>query len=223
MIPTDPSSALDRLADRSTSSLADLAEERDRIARDLHDHVVQRLFIVGLKLAGATQQCDLSGPLEEALAEIDSAIAEIRSVIYSLQRPRAVAIGGDGVVRAMIEHVIGDLVPVLGHQPVVNFDGPLDEVHDEVISEAAVVVRELLVNALKHADCHQTWVTATALGNWLSIEVADDGDGVRSLHPAQGGTGLRSLAQRARRNGGSFEVRPRDPSGTVVRWTVPVA
>lgn len=222
MIPTDPSNALDRLADRSANCLGDIAEERDRIARDLHDHVVQRLFIVGLKLAGATQHCALDEPIEQALAEIDAAITELRSVIFGLQRPRAVAAAGNGVVRELIERVVGDLVPVLGHRPVVHLDGPLDDVDDAVVSEAAVVVRELLVNALKHAGCQQTWVTATALGNWFSVEVADDGDGVRTLHPAQGGTGLRSLAQRAQRNGGSFEVRPRDPAGTVVRWTVPL-
>lgn len=195
----------------------DLADERDRIARDLHDRVVQRLFVVGLRMADAVERPDLRDRVVVLLEEIDESIAELRSAIYHLQRRN----GLDDVHRSL-ERMVEEVSPMLGHRPVLELDGPLDDVGSELITEAGIVVRELLNNVLKHAGCSHTWVRVAVDQGWLNVLVSDDGNGARTLHPAQGGTGLRSLAERAKRNGGRFDVAARAPRGTVVRWAVPI-
>jgi signal transduction histidine kinase len=200
----------------ATDVYCDLADERDRIARDLHDRVVQRLFVVGLRLADAVERPDMRDRVAVLVEEIDESIAELRSAIYHLQRPN-----GLGDVRRSLTRMVDEVVPILGHQPVLEMDGPLEQVGSELITEAGVVVRELLNNVLKHAGCSRTWVRVAVEQGWLTVMVSDDGNGARTLHPAQGGTGLRSLAERAQRNGGRFDVAARAPHGTVVRWAVP--
>lgn len=250
-----PSSALDRLASGATPPLewSDLADERDRIARDLHDIVVQRLFLVGLRMARSAGQHPEDSELTEILDDIDRSIADLRAVIYGLQRPRAIigveswrdrpvtaanesdgASSGlqivderadslpSGVGQQMISRIVADLADLIGHRPELEIDGDIDGVDDGILGECAVVVRELLINALKHANSSQTLVSVSVAEERITVVVEDDGDGVRTLHPAQGGTGLRSLSERARRNGGAFRVEPRAPRGTRVRWSVPV-
>jgi signal transduction histidine kinase len=201
----------------STKPYCDLADERDRIARDLHDRVVQRLFVVGLRLADAIERPDLRERAVALLDDIDESIAELRSSIYHLQRPN-----GLENIRLSLTRLITEVAPILGHDPVLEIDGEIERVPAELLSEAGIVIRELLNNVLKHADCSQTWVWVVVEQEWLSVTVADDGNGARTLHPAQGGTGLRSLAERAKRNGGRFEVAARQPRGTLVSWAVPV-
>lgn len=217
--------------------LRELAEERDRIAHELHDVVVQRLFLIGLQVARIAAEHDHDG-YERILDELDQSIGDLRAVVFALRRPRAIngvtshADGhyADGQTshsddgdfgRQVITKVVTDLEPIVGCEPEVEFVGEFNDLPDELLTECGLVIRELIINAHKHANGTKIWIRISALMNSISIVVEDDGDGVRTLHPAQGGTGLRSLAQRAERNGGTFRVAARKPNGTAVRWTVP--
>lgn len=246
MVVSSPSVALGRLAmrtDASSETWSDLAEERDRIARDLHDVVVQRLFIVGLKLADSARRRSDDDELKAIVDDIDRSIADLRAVIFGLQRPQAIIgvdpVGTDsepdgansaevmtprsGIGRHLIARILADLADLIGHRPQLDVSGDLDSVCDDLLTEAGVVVRELLINALKHAHSSQTWVSVEVSDGMITIVVEDDGDGIRTLHPAQGGTGLWSLTRRARRIGGDLLVQHRTPCGTRMSWSVPMA
>ena len=218
-------------------SLQELAEERDRIARELHDVVVQRLFLIGLQIARIAAKHE-DRDCEHILDELDQSIGDLRAVVFALRRPRGIngvmshqdaheLSGGTEEIEAsdfgrdLIAKVIADLRPILGREIEAEFVGEFVDIPDELLTECGLVARELIINAHKHSNGTRIWIRISSLMNSLSIVVEDDGDGVRTLHPAQGGTGLRSLAQRAERNGGHFRVAARKPNGTAVRWTVP--
>lgn len=206
---------------RLHSRLEELAvfEDRERIARDLHDTVIQRLFAVGLGLQGLARIVDppaAADRISAAVDEIDATIADIRSTIFALQ---ARAPGG---VRGQITAIVTSARATLGFLPRLAVDGMVDAVvPDEIGEQAVAVVREALSNIAKHARATRVDVRVAASDGWLVVGVDDDGIGIRrAAQPT--GHGLRNLTERAERLGGVAEIRSEPGEGTRLRWRVPL-
>jgi signal transduction histidine kinase len=203
-------------ADRERLALID---DRARIARDLHDHVIQRLFGTGLSLqaiaARTPQAADAIGAQVDA---IDAAIGEIRTAIFALaSRPAS-----GGALRHHVLDVAADATPGLAHPPLVTFAGPVDLlVTGELADDVLAVVRECLANAARHAEATRVEVSVAVDEESLVVTVDDDGVGLPA--GARRASGTRNLDERATRRGGSFELAARTGGGTRARWTVPVA
>jgi signal transduction histidine kinase len=203
-------------ADRARLALID---ERARIARDLHDHVIQRLFGTGLSLqAIAARTPDAADAIGAQVDAIDAAIGEIRTAIFALaSRPAS-----GGTLRHHVLDVAADATPGLANPPVVTFAGPVDLlVTGELADDVLAVVRESLANATRHANATRVEVSVAVDDDAVAVTVDDDGVG---LPPAsRRASGTRNLDERARRRGGSFELSARPGGGTRARWFAPVA
>jgi signal transduction histidine kinase len=205
------------LADRrrDTERLV-LLEERSRIAKDLHDTVIQRLFATAMTLTGAVRTAerrDVAARVQRAVDDLDETIRQIRSTIFALQVTAA-----EHGLRPRIHRVIDGAEETLGFAPEVRLDVPMDTaVDEEVASQLPAVLGEALSNAARHARARRVSVTVIA-GEEVVVRVVDDGVGIR---PGGRRSGLRNLAERAERLGGSFDVHPGDGGGTVLEWRVP--
>jgi signal transduction histidine kinase len=202
---------------------ATLLEERDRIARDLHDKVIQRLFATGLTLQGAARlsvRPEVASRLEQAVLDLDDTVREIRTTIFQLEVTR---LGRRPSLRTEVLGLTEELAPTLGFSPSVRFDGPVDTLVPAELQEPALaVLREALSNVARHAGASSADVTVSA-GDALTLSVQDDGRGIdegRSAHA--GGRGLPNLRARAERLGGKCAVGPGSGSGTRLVWTVPL-
>ncbi|MEM7273199.1 MAG: PAS domain S-box protein [Actinomycetota bacterium] len=195
-----------------------LAEDHDRIASELHDTVIQRLFVLGLGLQGLPDQIadpDVAGRVGEAVDTLDDIIRDIRTTIYGL-RDRSDPASG---LRQRVAQVVGEMEASLGFAPDLAFAGPVEEMTDAAVIEHLLpVVREALSNVARHAGASRATVTVRLAGDQLSLEVLDDGVGIPDNVNR---SGLGNLADRALALGGSFEVAPNQPAGTALRWTVP--
>ena len=196
-----------------------LYADRERIARDLHDTVIQRLFAIGLSLQGLSRVVDppsAGARIEAAVDELDLTIADIRSTVFALQAR------SDNGVRAEITRVVTEAREVLGFLPRVSFEGPLDTVAGADLTEAAAaVVREALTNAARHARATSIEVVVIASSQEFLVKISDDGIGIRRAS-SRTGHGLRNMASRAERLGGSLDVRSEPGEGTAITWRVPL-
>jgi signal transduction histidine kinase len=195
-----------------------VAEERDRIARDLHDLVIQRVFAAGMRLSSMlpTAEGGTAERLREVVAELDSVISDIRTTIFDLQTEGAARDG----LRASVRQLATDAGGRLGFDPRVRFAGPVDTVVDHEAGEQLLaVLRESLSNVIRHAAATSVEVDVTA-GHELVLRVSDDGLGASSDWGE--GFGLRNMAARADALGGSFALGAHSPCGTVVQWRVPL-
>ncbi len=195
----------------------EVADDRDRIARDLHDGVIQRLFAAGLHLQAAVNRPDVRERVVAVIDDLDRAITEIRAAIFTLHRPREVTIGLEHALRVCT----AEAARVLGHQPTLTLSGDLHAVPPELVHEATTVVRELFSNVAKHAGASHTWLSVVADGA-LTIGVDDDGIGIDPDTGSQAGDGLRNLRERARARGGNVVIADRPSRGTHVEWAVPL-
>ncbi|MEO6503371.1 MAG: GAF domain-containing protein [Jatrophihabitantaceae bacterium] len=205
------------LADaRSHQQRVILLEDRDRIARDLHDHVIQRLFAAGLSLQSLqTREHDpgTAAKLEQIVTDLDDTIRQIRTSIFDLRGPLAPA---SASVRARLVDVIADHGPQLGSEPTVRFIGPVDSLIDPALADELVaVLREALSNVARHAHATQVEVTLAVKADQLCLEVSDDGVGIGKTTRR---SGLANLEQRAVRRGGSMTVTSMPNEGTQLRW-----
>ncbi|MDB1086206.1 GAF domain-containing protein [Streptomyces sp. ACA25] len=203
-------------------------EDRDRIARDLHDLVIQRLFATGMLLEGAQRSVvepEARSRLTRAVDELDSTIQEIRTAIFALQQGPEEAPAG---LRTRVLRETATAVPTLGVRPSVVFTGPVDSRVGEVVAQHLVAaLREALSNAARHARASRIEVVVDVTVRLpdgreaVRLTVADDGVGM----PAEPGrrSGLRNLAQRAEALGGevSFGAGP-GGAGTTVIWEAPL-
>jgi signal transduction histidine kinase len=214
------------LADaRADQQKVALLEDRDRIARDLHDHVIQRLFAAGLTLQGLAGRLDsgAADKLGRVVNEIDDTIAQVRTTIFGLRGqlgPRT------GMARARVLEAVGELGELLPVEPLVRFAGPIDAVvGDELVDDIVAVVREALTNTARHSAADQVSVSMTATKEQLTLEITDNGVGIG---PGQRRSGLANLGHRAEAFGGTFDFgpAPAGPSthgeGTHLRWTIPL-
>lgn len=194
-----------------------LVGDRERIARDLHDLVIQRLFATGMSLQGLIRQERLEGEVADrinaAIAELDKTVKQIRQTIFALQDDGASA-GFRRRVMAEYEAVRG----LLDYQPELVFEGPVDtSIPEQIAVHAVAVVRELLSNVAKHSKADWAQVTVAVRGEELSVTVLDNGVGF--IEPARR-RGLSNIAKRADSFSGLFTIEPNIPKGTKARWQI---
>ncbi|MGE2725054.1 GAF domain-containing protein [Mycolicibacterium pulveris] len=195
----------------------DLLTDRDRIARDLHDHVIQRLFAVGLALQGAVpraESAELQHRLSEAVDNLQEVIQEIRTAIFDLHAGPA----GVTRLRQRLDAVVAQFSSPELHITA-QYGGPLSVVGVALADHAEAVVREAVSNAVRHADAAAVNVSVK-VDDELRIEVRDDGRGIPDDFTA---SGLDNLRHRAAQVDGDFSVARGDAGGTVLRWTAPLS
>ncbi|MGM1063516.1 GAF domain-containing protein [Saccharothrix sp. Mg75] len=198
-------------------------EDRDRIARDLHDLVVQRLFGLGLGLQGLNglvEQPLVAQRLQDFVTEVDQTIREIRRTIFSLQESPA----GDADLRVQLRRVVQDSTRLLGFEPALALDGPVDSVvPDHVRPDLLATLREALANAARHASAKRVDVEVSVdrAATWLRLVVRDDGAGLPAGRNRHTG-GLVNMAARATRWDGSCDVDSAGGRGVTVTWSVPL-
>ena len=192
--------------------------DRDRIARDLHDHVVQRIFATALsldRLSRALQPQDAAAAerLSQSVDELDQTMAEIRAAIFELH-------GEDGPEAATVRSSLAEVVrqATEGHdlRRDVRFRGPVDDLPRDLVADLVAVVRELVTNVVRHAAATRVTVTVGS-ANEVTVAVADDGIGLPEVTAR---SGLANVADRAERRGGRLRTSA-GQSGTQICWTVP--
>ncbi len=212
--------ALELAAARTDQQRLSVLEDRDRIARDLHDHVIQRLFATGLSvqsIAAATDEPATQARLIRAVEELDDTIRHIRTSIFALRTPPERV----RTVRAAVLEVAEQLTPALGMAPRTEFSGPLDTMVDPpVIADVEAVLREALTNVARHARASSVAVSVAVADGQLSLTVSDDGVGIARI---QRRSGLANLRTRAEQYGGTFQVRNDDEGGLRLSWSIPLA
>jgi signal transduction histidine kinase len=189
-----------------------LLEDRDRIARDMHDHVIQRLFATGLSLQSTSRLAEhptVRTRLDEAVDNLDAAIKDIRQTIFELHRAKPAY-----ELREEIAELVQASTQTLGFVPDLTIEGPLDSLTPELEADLVAVVREGLANVVRHAQASSASVRISIEGT-IQIEVADDGVGI-STTAVQ--SGLANLRERAQSHGGSLQLRARTPRGTALVW-----
>ncbi|MFC0542310.1 GAF domain-containing sensor histidine kinase [Kutzneria chonburiensis] len=202
-----------------TQWLLAVLADRDRIARDLHDHVIQRLFATGLGLQGTLRRAadpDVRARIQKAVEQLDETVREIRTSIFDLHTS-----GGNGMegLRRRLLDTVAELTADASPTPSVRISGAVDTlVPPSVAEHADAVVREALSNALRHARASELTLAVDA-GEDLVIRVGDDGIGIPSDVRR---SGLANLAERARACRGSFDVVARESGGTLLTWRVPL-
>ena len=216
--------ALELAATRTEAQRLSLYEDRDRIARDLHDLVIQRLYATGMSLEGTMPMItrpEVASRISNAVDAMDETIKEIRATIFDLQardtdRPD---------LRTDIVNVVEDMTPLLGFAPSLRLGAGLGgEIKPEVAEQALAALREALSNAARHAAASRVDVTVDAgTDGLLIVQVTDNGIGI----PADGRrSGLRNLASRAEKLGGELRLGPAEPDapspGTRLEWRVPL-
>ncbi|MFC9324141.1 GAF domain-containing protein [Kitasatospora sp. NPDC057015] len=212
--------AMELAGRRRDSEQVALLEERDRIARDLHDLAIQRLFATGMTLQGATRFIDhpeASARVLRAIDDLDETVRTIRSTIFGLRAKE----GGPAArgLRGRVVAAVDRAAAGLGFAPALRMDGLLDvRVPQPVGDEVVAVLAEALSNVLRHARAHTVDVTLSVAAE-LILTVTDDGVGIPDGAPR---SGLANLAERAERLGGSFRAGPRPGGGTVLVWRVPL-
>jgi len=196
-------------------------EDRERIARDLHDSVIQRLFATGLALQGVaarTTDEQVADRLTTAVEDLDDTVRHIRSTIFELQRRR---LPGRSIRQELLD-LVTEAGERLGLEPIVHFDGPIDSVvSGDLADHLLAVAREALTNVIKHAATPRLEVELAVRDDRLTLTVLDEGVGLPD--EAVGvGQGLTNLMARAHELGGGCDIDRREVGGTQVRWAVPL-
>jgi signal transduction histidine kinase len=217
--------ALELAASQAEAKRLSLYEDRDRIARDLHDLVIQRLYATGMSLEGTMPMItrpEVANRITNAVDAMDETIKEIRAAIFALQaRDSAERPDLRGDIFALVE----EMTPVLGFAPSLRLGAGLGgQIRPEVAEQTLAALREALSNAARHANATRVEVTVDAgADRMLAVQVTDNGTGI----PADGRrSGLRNLAIRAEKLGGELQIGPADPDadspGTRLDWRVPL-
>lgn len=204
---------------RADRERLDLLEERGRIARDLHDHVIQQLFGTGLELqsiAGLTGDIAVRERIVQSVAQLDASISQIRTVIFAL------TVNSDDP-RPAVRHAIIDLAnevaPSLPDTPAVSFSGPVDlMVTGTLVEDVMAVCREALTNVVRHASATRTSVDLSIVDSSIVLTISDNGVG---LSKTERRSGLANLEQRAAARGGEFTIAS-SKKGTTLHWSVPL-
>ena len=198
-----------------------IVQDRDRIGRDLHDLVIQRLFAAGMQLQSAVRlvehdPAEAAARINRAVDELDGTIRELRSTIYGLQAP----LEGRPSLRAQVLQVADAGTVQLGFPPTLRLDGLLDTlVSADIAGHAVATLREALSNAARHSRARRVSVVVAVHNGRLLVEVEDDGVGVPASSPH---SGLANLAERAEQLGGHLHLTPGEHAGTRLSWDVPI-
>ncbi len=205
---------------RTTSELLALADERERIARDLHDTVLQRLFGLGLELQALAvrAQPPMADRIEEAVDEIDLIIREIRTAVFTLGSANR-----EGSLGQELSAVVSQAKRVLGFPPRLRLDGPVESVTTpEIRTELIASLREALANIGRHAAGTEAEIELSSAERRLTLRVLDNGRGIPDTFDTSSGNGLRHMAERAKLLGGGCSIGPRPERGTELLWWVPL-
>ncbi len=211
--------AIDNARLHTTVQSLALVHDRERIARDLHDTVIQRLFATGLSLQGTVRlvrDAEAMERIEQAVDDLDVTIKHIRSAIFGLS---TTADSGDGV-RDRVRSLVQETATVLGYEPRVVFDGPVDTMVPEAIAaDLLATIGEALTNVARHAGATRVDVSLT-VDDEVVLTVADDGVGPPAPG-TPGGQGLANMAVRAERHGGTLQLDAGRAGGTILTWRAP--
>ena len=192
-------------------------EDRDRIARDLHDHVIQRLFAAGLSLQSIATTIN-DGAVDQRLTrtveELDDTIGQIRNTIFALQEDSSRSLRGTALA------VVDQLAPLLPARPDLQLVGPLNTISDDgIITDVEAVLRESLTNVVKHAQANHIRIRLQADKQRLDLTVIDNGKG---LGGSTRRSGLANLSRRAERHGGYLDVSNAPEGGLRLQWSIPI-
>lgn len=216
---TQAALALELARSRDDRERLVLLEDRDRIARDLHDLVIQRLFATGLGLQGTVRLArnhEVEQRLSSYVAALDDTIREIRQAIFSLRSPDE---KGESL-RHEVLAVLQEAAQVLAFEPSVRFEGPVDSaVPAAVVPQLTAVLREALTNIGRHAAASAAQVELAVTGTAIRLTVRDNGIGLPAQHTD---SGLGNLGRRAEELGGWLDARAVIPHGTELVWQVPL-
>jgi signal transduction histidine kinase len=209
--------ALQRAENQSARRELEVLADRDRIARDLHDHVIQRLFAIGLAIQGTHRRATspaVTDRLAEHIDQLHTVIQDIRTAIFDLHTdptdtPR---------LRTTLHEAITELTADASLRTTIRMSGPVDVVPPRLAEHAVAVVREAVSNAVRHAHAHDLVVTISVDDN-LVIDVTDNGIG---LPDTVARSGLHNLHQRATDTGGSCTLQRPEDGGTRLIWTAPL-
>jgi signal transduction histidine kinase len=207
---------------RLHARVADLAlfEDRERIARELHDTVIQRLFATGLTLQATVRLVERPEVVDRLLAmveDLDETVRHVRSAIFELHTAR---LPGDSLRQAVLT-LCAESSRTLGFEPRVDFDGAVDSAVDEPVAEQVLaVLQEALSNVTRHAAASRVDVSVATAGGELVVTVTDDGRGLTET--MSGGRGLENIRARAKRLGGEAAWEAPPAGGTTLRWRVPL-
>ena len=194
----------------------DVISDRERIARDLHDHVIQRLFAAGLSLQGAiprARSVEVQQRLADTVDELQRVIQEIRTTIFDLH--------GSSPETTRLRQRLDEAIEAFagqGLRTTVHFVGPLSVVDAALADHAEAVVREAVSNAVRHSGAH-TLTVNVRVEDELSLEVIDDGCGIPADVTA---SGLNNLRARAEQVGGTLTLNAAPGGGTALRWVAPL-
>jgi signal transduction histidine kinase len=205
---------------RADQQRAAMLEDRERIAEDLHDHVIQKLFAAGMTLQAVAAVLPPGRACDRVLTvidDLDETISQIRTTIFQLQRTRPFQHSG---VRARLLDVASQAAPSLGMEPAVRFSGVMDTLRGNLVDDLVAVLREALSNVRRHAQAGSVDVDVAVRPDRVILDVRDDGCG--PPNDAAPGTGLTNLRTRAQRRGGSLTFGPGEGSGSWLRWSVPI-
>jgi signal transduction histidine kinase len=203
-----------RTRERELTVLAD----RERIAHDLHDHVIQRLFAAGLDLQGTIARSkapEVNRRLSRTIDELQGTIETIRKTIFELQSPTA----GKSDLRLQLQTLMSDLTRDTGISTAVRVVGPVSGLSSQLTEHAEAVATEAISNAVRHASASHVSVTVTVRDEF-TLEVADDGGGIPEGESRR--SGLANMQRRAELLGGDCTIDSGPDTGTLVRWSVPV-
>ena len=202
-----------------------LLEERDRIARDLHDRVIQRIFAAGLQVAALGRTArkieqeygddrQLGESLNSVARELDMAIRELRNSIFELT-----SIGDHDDIEQVLTDIATRSSRILGFMPLVTADGPVNGMPPDLVAQVASVIQEALSNIARHARASHVAVSLVGTDRDLTVKVTDDGVGLPDPLPRS--SGISNLMNRARNLGGTATWTGNEPNGTVMTWRVP--
>jgi len=204
--------ALELLEARRDQQRVLLLEDRARIARDLHDHVIQQLFAAGMGLQGVAAGLDepVAAQVEKVVEQVDEAIRQIRSSIFQLTPQRF-----SGQLRKAVLDAAAEVTPALGYSPDVTFSGPVDLLSDpDLTADVVAVVREALTNIARHAQASTAQVLVAGTPETMTVTVTDNGVGLGEQGRR---SGLENIRRRAERRSGGLAIEDCAP-GTRVTW-----
>jgi signal transduction histidine kinase len=197
-------------------------EDRERTARDLHDTVVQHLYAVGISLETLERDAEAAGIADRLailVSDIGDAIRQIRSSIFELGINEE-----DPGVRASVVTLVRSLAPMLGFTMRVSFDGPIDSVISQSVTEQLLAtIREAVTNIGRHAQATEASISVSARAGLCRLRVVDNGIGLDAVQDRTSGLGLANLKRRAEKMHGSMAMASPDGGGTVLEWEVPVS
>ena len=209
--------ALERAETQANHRELEILTDRDRIAKDLHDHVIQRLFAIGLAMNGTQRRVrtpEVTERLNSHIDDLDEVIRDIRSVIFDLQTEP----GGARHLRTELNDIVGELTDDAPLHTSVRMSGPLDTIPPELARHLHAVVREGVSNAVRHAHARNLSVTVSLDGD-VTVTVADDGIG---MPESVARSGLHNLTERAAQTGGQCTIDAPATGGTKLTWCAPI-